>query len=81
MPNHVAALAIDIPTLGPTLLEEAATLTLATILSAVCNVLMPLHPLVFGPTICAPTGFVLVLFLLLFLATAVLSHCSILSNV
>ena len=67
----MASFAIYILTLSPALFEETAALALTTILSAVFNILMPLLPFMFVPTICTPAGIVLHL---LFLGTFVLSH-------
>ena len=67
----MAPLAIYILTLSPALFEETAALALTTILSAVFNILMPLLPFMFVPTICTPAGIVL---RLLCLGTFVLSH-------
>ena len=67
----MASLAIYILTLSPALFEETAALALATILSAVFHILMPLLPFMFVPSICTPVWFVLHL---LWLDTFVLSH-------
>ena len=68
----MASLAIYVLTLDPALLEETTPFTLATILSTVFYILMPLLPFMFVPAICTPAGFVLHL---LGLPTVVLSNC------
>ena len=71
----MASFAIYILTLSPALFEETAALALATILSAVFYILMPLLPFMYVPAICTPAGFVLHL---LCLGTFVLSHLQLL---
>jgi hypothetical protein len=55
----MASLAMYILTLRPALLDETAPMALASILSAVFYILMPLLPFMFVPAICTPASIVL----------------------
>ena len=69
----MASLAIYVLTLDPAFLEETAPFTLATILSTVFYIFMPLLPFMFVPAICTPAAFVL--YCRFCLTNVVLSHC------
>ena len=69
----MTTLAIYVLTLDPTLLEETTPFPLATILSTVFYIFMPLLPVMFVPAIFTPATFVL--HPMLCLTNIVLSHC------
>ena len=72
--DHMTFLAIYVLTLDPALLEETTPFTLATILSTVFDIFMPLLPVMFVSAICAPATFVLRS--MHCLTNVVLSHCT-----